>query len=149
MMFWLQPGGQSIGDQVFNAFAYWEQKEEYVTSWRLYEDRPIIYKLAIWPAIVLTIIGFAAQFVGLRGLHGSVTLYQLAATLCMAIIRAVLRSKRLDEKQNRLQDQGRNVEGHELDWNALQLEASLNGESGRSIISKMVNELPLMVSQMI
>jgi hypothetical protein len=35
VMFWLQPGGQRVGDQLFDAFAYSEEKHECVTSWRV------------------------------------------------------------------------------------------------------------------
>ncbi|KAK6538521.1 hypothetical protein TWF694_010101 [Orbilia ellipsospora] len=123
MMFWLQPGGQSVGDQIFNAFAYWEPKSKYVTSWRVEGDTST-YALAVWPAIIFTMVGFVFQFVGLRALHGSVALYQLAATIVMAIIRAALRSKRIDEKKNPLKD-NRDVEGHELDWIALEIDSAV------------------------
>ncbi|KAF3310091.1 hypothetical protein TWF173_010101 [Orbilia oligospora] len=104
IMFWLQPGDQSIGDQVFNAFAHWESSI-----------------LTVWTAIIFSTLGFILQFIGLRGLHGSVALYQIAATLIMAIIRAALRSKRIGEGKNRLKDH-RSIEGHELDWIALQID---------------------------
>jgi len=32
VMFWLQLGGQRVGDQLFNAFAHSEEKHEYATS---------------------------------------------------------------------------------------------------------------------
>ncbi|KAF3165410.1 hypothetical protein TWF788_000761 [Orbilia oligospora] len=122
-MFWLQPGNQSVGDQVFNSFAHWEKKDEYVTSWRVDGFNPFTTIFAIVPAITFSTLGFILQFIGLRGLHGSVALYQLAATLIMAFIRAALRSKRIDEGKNRLKDR-REVEGHELDWIALQIESA-------------------------
>lgn len=52
-------------------------------------------------------------------------MYQLAITLAMAIVRAILRSKRLPHDGNRLEKLGRDVEGHELDWQALRLEGFL------------------------
>ncbi|KAK6332628.1 hypothetical protein TWF730_004288 [Orbilia blumenaviensis] len=123
-MFWLQPGDQSIGDQVFNSFAHWEQKDKYVTSWRIDDPTKLNSPLVVWPAITFSTLGFILQFIGLRGLHGSVALYQLAATLIMAFIRATLRSKRIGEGKNRLKDR-RDVEGHELDWTALQIDAAV------------------------
>lgn len=130
LIFWLQPGDQRIGDQLFNAFAHSEAKQEYLTSWKL-DGEPsevdpyfIRYSLVIlWIAISSSLVGFICQFVGLRGLHGSVALYQLASTLCMAAIRALLRSRRLRLEQNRLKDLRRDVEGHELDWQALNIES--------------------------
>ncbi|KAK6513482.1 hypothetical protein TWF281_005106 [Arthrobotrys megalospora] len=130
MMFWLQPGDQSVGDQVFNAFAYWELKDRYVTSWRIDASAPSTSILAIWPAVIFTTVGFIFQFVGLRALHGSVPLYQLTATLIMAVIRAALRSKRIDEGKNRLKNR-RDVEGNELDWIALQIDSAAQ-ENSRS-----------------
>jgi len=126
---WLQPGGQRVGDQLFNAFAYSEEKHTYVTSWRLDpksgNDPDVIKHTLIILCIAITssILGFVCQFVGLRGLHGSIALYQLASTLCMTVIRALLRSRRLSGDQNRLKDLHRNVEGHELDWQALHLDS--------------------------
>ncbi|RVD81541.1 uncharacterized protein DFL_009401 [Arthrobotrys flagrans] len=128
-MFWLQPGNQSIGDQVFNSFAHWENKDKYITSWRVDGSNPFTTIFAIGPAITFSTFGFIFQFIGLRGLHGSVALYQLAVTLIMAFIRAALRSKRIDEGKNRLEGR-REVEGHELDWIALQIERAAQ-EHGR------------------
>ncbi|KAK6532177.1 hypothetical protein TWF694_003337 [Orbilia ellipsospora] len=120
-IFWLQPGNQYVGDQVFDAFAYWEHKKTYVTSWKVDKPPQLLSTLAIWPALGFTSMGFVFQFVGLRGLHGSVALYQLVSTLIMALIRAAIRSKRIDEEKNLLKGR-RDVEGHELDWLALQID---------------------------
>jgi hypothetical protein len=72
-------------------------------------------------AIASSLVGFACQFVGLGGLHGSVALYQLACTLVMSIIRAWLRSRRLSRDQNRLEDVPRLSESDKLDWQALDI----------------------------
>jgi hypothetical protein len=136
-MFWLQPGGQRVGDQLFTAFAHSEKKREYVTSWKVDAEEPsgndsdfIRYPLLIlWLAILSTLLGFVCQFVGLRGLHGSITLFQLASTLCMAIIRAFLRSRRLGGEQNQLGHLHRAIEGHELDWQALNIESPHEDDS--------------------
>src|SRR4051812_49301940 len=118
-MFWLQPGGQRIGDQLFDAFAYAENRAAYITSWKaeaskapadgfkLFNRDTIIF----WTAILSASLGFISQFIGFRGLHGSVALYQLAITLFMAIIRAALRSKRLSRDSNCLECFGRDIEG--------------------------------------
>ncbi|KAH6651256.1 hypothetical protein F5144DRAFT_479889, partial [Chaetomium tenue] len=129
-MFWLQPGNQRIGDQLFNAFAYSEKKESFITSWKvdleLESERFGIVRLSkhtfqLWVAIGSSTCGFICQFLGLRGLHGSVALYQLGVTLCMAIVRSFLRSGRLGADKNNVK-QRRDVEGHELDWQAMNLE---------------------------
>ncbi|KAF2798845.1 hypothetical protein K505DRAFT_371400, partial [Melanomma pulvis-pyrius CBS 109.77] len=126
---WLQPGGQRVGDQLFNAFAYLGKKRKYVTSWRVdrkSRNEPDFVKhslILLWIAITSSILGFVCQFVGLRGLHGSIALYQLASTLCMTVIRALFRSRRLPGEENLLTGLHRKVEGHELDWQALHLES--------------------------
>ena len=136
-MFWLQPGDQRVGDQLFNAFAYSKSGDTYITSWkaevaveshrRPWSARLAQPRLSLEVAIVSSCCGFVCQFVGLRGLHGSVALYQLAVTLCMAIVRALLRSRRLGANQNRLQRR-RDIEGHELDWQALHIEKTPDDE---------------------
>ncbi|KAK4445311.1 ankyrin repeat-containing domain protein [Podospora aff. communis PSN243] len=135
-MFWLQPGDQRVGDQLFNAFAYSKSGDTYITSWKtdaaVESQRSGLSRLTrtrfrLGLAIGSSCCGFLCQFVGLRGLHGSVALYQLAITLCMAIVRALLRSRRLGANRNRLK-QRRNIEGHELDWQALNIERTSDGE---------------------
>jgi hypothetical protein len=135
---WLQPGGQRIGDQLFNAFAYSTEKQNYVTSWRVdpmsSKNDPDIIKhplMILWIAITSSILGFACQFIGLRGLHGSIALYQIASTLCMAVIRALLRSRRLSWEGNQLKALHRDVEGHELDWQALHMESARDEAYGK------------------
>lgn len=66
-------------------------------------------------------IGFILQFVGLRGLHSSVAMFQLGITLIMAGLRAGLRAQRLGEERNGLSRIADLVEGHELDWQAFTL----------------------------
>lgn len=138
VMFWLQPGGQRVGDQSFDAFAHSEmEKKEYITSWRVStpkEDPDALQNssLILWIAIVFSLLGFVCQFTGLRGLHGSIALYQLASTLFMAIIRALLRSRRLALEQNRLAHLRRHVERYELDWQALNIERSLDKSDASS-----------------
>ena len=42
-------------------------------------------------ATLATVVGFVAQFVGLRALHWSATIYQLGVMLIMTIARSVVR----------------------------------------------------------
>jgi hypothetical protein len=121
-MFWLQPGGQFVGDQAFDAFAFSASLDKYITSRRVI--RTYSQYTTLWAALVLSILGFVLQFVGLRNVHSSVAMFLLVATLIMAVLRASLRSNRLEEKSNRLAEIEK-VEGHELDWLACELESSL------------------------
>lgn len=87
-------------------------------------------------AIVLSLIGWVAQFIGLRGQHGTVALFQLLATLSMSITRGLLRGNRMNPKQNLLSGCLKGVQGHELDWQALNLPISSNySESNRPGLS--------------
>lgn len=122
-IFWLQCGDQRVGDQQFRSFAYSAEKEEYMTSCIYNPDSLPIFglppRIVLWAAIVSSLLGFACQFVGFRGLHGSITLYQLACTLAMSVVRALLRSRRLGREQNRLESFNRMTDSDELDWQAL------------------------------
>lgn len=148
-VFWVQPDNQRVGDQTFEAFAYATNLKEYVPSWKIEEDRSLdtrnngrvrwptqrnpqwLANISLWLATSVMIFGFVMQFTGLRGLHSSVALYQYAAALIMALIRSLLRTKRLGQSENLLEPYRdirldrlleTAVEGHELDWQALQID---------------------------
>jgi ankyrin repeat protein len=141
-IFWLQPGSQTVGEQNFEAFAYSAELDEYTTSWKK-KRMSSISKIAVWVAICTSLTGFVLQFTGLRGLHSSVALYQFAATLVMAFVRSLLRTKRLNEEKNVLgrQNDQEFIEGHELDWQSLELEHSscqgTGGQQGRCPLWKV------------
>jgi len=78
-------------------------------------------ELAVWVAVGVTVSGFALQFVGLRGIHSSISVAQLGATLIMSAARAALRMKRLDSEDNLFADCQDEIVGHELDWLAIHL----------------------------
>jgi heme/copper-type cytochrome/quinol oxidase subunit 3 len=122
-VYWLQCGNQRVGDQLFHSFAFSKEKTEYITSCISEPDAMRIFhlppSLVLWVAILLSVTGFVCQFAGFRGLHGSITLYQLACTLMMSIIRSVLRSRRLRRDQNLLKGFERVSDSNELDWQAL------------------------------
>ncbi|KAL2785304.1 hypothetical protein BJX66DRAFT_61228 [Aspergillus keveii] len=121
---WLQPGNQAVGDQVFDAFAYNDLKNpltQYVFS---SNDKDPKSAFLVWIAIVITMGGFVLQFVGLRALHSSVAVFQLGAMLVMSFIRAALRTRRFDTNENLVGEMLDLVQGHELDWQALEFEAS-------------------------
>ncbi|RSL92086.1 hypothetical protein CDV31_015305 [Fusarium ambrosium] len=117
-IFWLQPGGQHIGDQEFDAFACNEAKTEYIASWNNREAPVPIF--LVWLGAGLSFVGWMVQFIGLRGQHATVSLYQLCCTIIMSIIRASIRSSR-PTPRNLLEDRSEELQGHELDWQAFQL----------------------------
>ncbi|KAJ3529488.1 hypothetical protein NM208_g8758 [Fusarium decemcellulare] len=94
--FWIQPGGQRIGDQEFEAFAHAEAKKDYITSWRVSINGTTSHAL-LYLAVGLSFAGWVVQFIGLRGQHATVSLYQLCCTVIMSIIRAFIRSYQLRE----------------------------------------------------
>lgn len=129
-IYWLQPGNQDVGDQVFNAFlavnegpnSSMTKKLRYIKSIR---DRRFDTKyLEIYSTLASTILGFIFQFIGLRGLHASVILAQLGSTFLMAIIRTCLRTERMTPDENKIKHD-RDLMAHkqqELDRFAFYLE---------------------------
>ncbi|KAF4472849.1 hypothetical protein FALBO_236, partial [Fusarium albosuccineum] len=128
-LFWLQPGGQRIGDQEFQAFAYDEAKVDYITSWKRGTDKTTPC-LLVYLAVGLTFIGWVIQFIGLRGQHSTISLYQLCCTVIMSIVRAFIRSYR-HTPANKLEPFGKEIEGHELDWQSLWLIQGLPSDEGQ------------------
>ncbi|KAL4926940.1 ankyrin repeat domain-containing protein [Aspergillus undulatus] len=130
-IYWLQPGRQTIGDQDFGAFLAIDegpdssltQKLTYIKSVRgqqLRGRRPLLIF-----TICITMLGFVAQFVGLRGLHPSVIIAGIGSTLIMAVVRTLLRTKRIGSDSNRFAKEDRETFSHnqqELDCFAFQLE---------------------------
>ncbi|KAL4796958.1 hypothetical protein BDV19DRAFT_398005 [Aspergillus venezuelensis] len=124
-LYWLQPGRQKIGDQDFGAFLAVDEGPEikYIKSVRgprIRGKRPLLIF-----TICVTMLGFVAQFVGLRGLHPSVIIAGVGSTLIMAIVRTLLRTKRVGSDANRFQQEDRETFSHnqqELDCFAFHLE---------------------------
>ncbi|OAL52193.1 hypothetical protein IQ07DRAFT_609934 [Pyrenochaeta sp. DS3sAY3a] len=101
-IYWVQPGGQKIGDQIFESFVGLSNHHEYLRSSKRPRGNGKDY-VVLWIAVISTIVGFVSQFVGLRAMHSSVIMAQLASTLIMAILRAALRTQRMDPTRNRLE----------------------------------------------
>ncbi|KAF2235411.1 hypothetical protein EV356DRAFT_422971, partial [Viridothelium virens] len=129
-LIWIQPGGQIIGDQTFDAFAFSDHDnpcKDYTTSWKRSVSasqspgKCAQDELLLWSAIGTTIVGFVAQFVGLRGMHSTVSLMQLGAIVVMSGIRALLHTQRLEKDDNAFTSCLDLVRGNELDWVALSL----------------------------
>lgn len=126
-MYWVQPGNQVIGDQVFDSFAYSDIESpmaKYTTSWKQDEvgEGLISTTNLVWTAVLFALVGFVMQFVGLRACHSSVSLAQLIATVMMSIVRASLRTKRIEKRANLAKDAD-HFQGHELDWLALAIDS--------------------------
>ena len=123
-VFWVQPGGQKVGDQEFDAFIGWkdgtEDGGEFIRSVRDrtdVENHSMITPIArLWIAVIAAILGFVMQFIGLRGLHSAIALALLGGTVLMAILRAGLRAQRISTDKNYAGNYYPNLlKGHELD----------------------------------
>lgn len=121
-VYWLQPGGQMVGDQTFQAFAgHTDEGVEYVRSVRFTSKshrKSLGQDVSVLLIVASTMVGFVLQFIGLRGLHSSVTLAQLGSTMVMTVIRTSLRAQRMDKSENLLRPDQRLVARNrqELDW---------------------------------
>ncbi|KAL7812129.1 hypothetical protein V8C44DRAFT_329801 [Trichoderma aethiopicum] len=140
----VQPGNQVVGDQTFDPFLIFKPTNSYITSWKapssansisetrssttsrrkmpsLRSMRRPSEEISVLIATLITTLGFALQFVGLRAMHSIVSLLQLAVTIAMSFVRALLRTQRLKIEANILRDRPDEVSSHELDWLALQI----------------------------
>ncbi|ORY15074.1 hypothetical protein BCR34DRAFT_509097, partial [Clohesyomyces aquaticus] len=83
VIYWIQPGDQVLGDQMFDSFIYHDRA------------RPLQVSAsdARWTilSVSFTFSGFIFQFIGLRGLHASISIFQLGSVLIMSVLRALLR----------------------------------------------------------
>ncbi|CAI7660244.1 unnamed protein product [Penicillium manginii] len=111
-IYWLQPGNQHVGDQVFGAFmtvkgqgaeSSMSMQLRYIKSTRFpkYDGRYV----ELYIILGSTMLGFIIQFVGLRGLHASVILAQLGSTFIMSILRTCLRTQRMAPEENLFKDE--------------------------------------------
>ena len=123
-LFWLQPGEQLIGDQTFDAFAYNEIQgkylDRYLSSQMDLGKRSGFYT---WITILLTVGGYVAQFIGLRGMNAYISIAQLGSTLLMSFLRGCLRIQRLTRNDNKFANFPDKILKHELDWLAFEIKA--------------------------
>lgn len=129
IIYWVQPGPQILGDQTFDSFCYSDRKkalQQYTTSWK----RSKKTEFAVWVAVGITVSGFVLQFVGLRGIHSTISVAQLGATLLMSAARGALRMERLDSDDNLFADCQDKIVGHELDWLAIHFGQPGTGSPG-------------------
>lgn len=118
-MYWLQQE-QAVADQSFDSIATWPSAtHSTITMSRRSRTRhgSVGLETRTLVGVVISLIGFTAQFVGLRGMHSAASIAQLVAIGIMTVLRAWLRRNFVrDLCQNRL------TPGHEIDWLALKLE---------------------------
>ncbi|KAH7348922.1 hypothetical protein BKA65DRAFT_270252 [Rhexocercosporidium sp. MPI-PUGE-AT-0058] len=136
LRYYLQAANQTVGDQKFEAFAHRDRLEHYITSWKVdsSDSRTLIglsEATLVWVAVGAALGGFILQFVGLRAMHSSVAMFQFGIIVVMAVVRAGLRTRRLDDNANSLKNMKDRLQGHELDWLAMKLEQDRFSELGR------------------
>jgi hypothetical protein len=121
-VYWVQPGNQMVGDQVFPPFVGCTKKgARFIRSVKHHSPTEILNygrELSLLSIVMLAMVGFVMQFIGLRGLHSSITMAQLGSTMIMTLIRTSLRAQRMHEGDNMLENDEALVlsGGHELDW---------------------------------
>lgn len=121
-VYWIQPGNQEVGDQKIPSFVGQTEKGvDFTRSVRHHSPDVSLdasKEAALVAVVVLTMVGFVIQFVGLRGLHSSVILANLGSTMVMTVVRTCLRAQRMNEQDNMLKDERKSVCNgeHELDW---------------------------------
>ncbi|KAK1248194.1 hypothetical protein MKX08_006414 [Trichoderma sp. CBMAI-0020] len=140
-IYWLQPGQQVVGDQTFYSFIY-SDKRNTLKTWTSSTKIPQKNYHVTYVAVSFVILGYIAQFIGLRGLNAWISIAQLAITLVMSILRGALRMRRLNKDDNLIQSPFEKhygsaewdnwVAGHELDW--LAVEASEERTSEETLI---------------
>ncbi|KAL7795469.1 ankyrin repeat-containing domain protein [Trichoderma afarasin] len=114
-MVWLQRE-KTVGDQEFKSFALFTREDQptIITSSRKNESKESQKRfLEIMTVVgtVTSLVGFFAQFVGIRGMHWSVSVASLIAVLLMTAIRAWVRrglTRPMHSEHLR--------PGYELDW---------------------------------
>ncbi|KAF3810292.1 hypothetical protein GCG54_00002750 [Colletotrichum gloeosporioides] len=120
-LYWLQQG-QTVSDQVFESFATFPSlpRTEIITSRRSKDygegrDNKTLQLMAII-GVLIGLVGFVIQFVGLRAMNAAASLAQLAAVGAMTIARALVRPGFASSF-----DKSRLLAGFEIDWLAWKL----------------------------
>lgn len=115
---WLQKGGHTVGDQLFESFAKRSKKGiTIMTSVKVQAHTTrdnARRQLWVVLAVGASLVGFTAQFVGFRATHPYVTLAQLALISVMTIIRSCVHIERKNE--NAIENSHNQPDGNELDW---------------------------------
>lgn len=117
---WLQKSG-TVNDQAFESFAIFpRQPQTLITTSQRWDaggsQQPILGETVAVVGAIVSLCGFVAQFVGLRGLHWSSSIAQLIAIASMVVLRAWVRRNLVQLPASR-----RLLSGHEMDWLAMTL----------------------------
>jgi hypothetical protein len=121
-----------IGYQNFDPFAHFEvTKKDPLRVWTSSKknlDKK--FELYTFLAVSAVLLGYVAQFIGLRGLEAWVSLTQLGITLVMSFLRDLLRMQRLSRDKHKLGQMPDLSAGHELDWLSFEIVASKDSQKG-------------------
>lgn len=80
------------------------------------------------------------QLIGSRGMRAWVSIAQLITTVVMSILRGILRVKRVKKEDNQLLSKAELVQGHEIDWLAVEI-SQRDGLSVQSMLEQGDTEL--------
>lgn len=95
---WLQKG-ETVNDQVFYSHAIFAKNKRSIVMTSRRNDKftnpkyfdSQAYEYGTTAASLLSLVGFIVQFMGLRGMHWSIPVAQVTATIIMTSLRAVVR----------------------------------------------------------
>ena len=114
---WLQRSG-TVNDQTFESYAVMPQRSQalVMTSCRSKSQGNTIKEATAATGAIIGVVGFIAQFTGLRSMHWTVSAVQLGAIVIMTILRTLIRRNLAKSARGTplLSD-------HELDWLATTL----------------------------
>ncbi|KAI5839632.1 hypothetical protein DFP73DRAFT_613353 [Morchella snyderi] len=130
---WVQRGG-TVNDQEFAPYLIFGHKDqrEIITSHRCQPRSQLKLRVWVLVATCATIVGFVTQFLGLRGMHWSASVAQLAATAFVTALRSFTRRRMTKEPTV-----SGAVKGYELDSMARKLNDCLGW--------KVIYEIPTSV----
>ncbi|KAF8533084.1 hypothetical protein BDD12DRAFT_696580, partial [Trichophaea hybrida] len=89
-----QQRSRTVNDQFFDSYAVINRNycHGILTSCQTTPNNPTaLFEAATVFGTIISICGFAAQFIGLRGMHWSASIAQLIATFLMTVVRAIVR----------------------------------------------------------
>lgn len=87
---WVQKGGQTVGDQLFESFARRGRPATILVSHRSERSPNLLTIISVGTSL----IGFITQFVGLRAMHATITVTQLGVVLLMTSLRSFAHMQR-------------------------------------------------------
>lgn len=112
--FWVQKGGQTVGDQLFESFLRKGRSSTILVSHRSERNLNLLAIVAVGTALV----GFATQFIALRAMHATITVAQLGVVLFMTALLSFAHMQRIGANDLPFPHQGNE---EELNWLAISL----------------------------